>query len=430
MMRTAFLRAVVSNFVSIFVPNSIPTLVRTIDSGAQCAKSVLGELFERCCWLILGFSLLFIPGVLSVKADPEVNLMRTPENGLQPQAIVDSKGVVHLLYYRGDPRNGDLFYVSRASGTAQFSNPLRVTRDLSPAMAMGTIRGGQLALGKNSRVHVVWNGGNGAEGGPHPGAPLFYTRLNDTGTAFEPPRDLITTAIGLDGGSSVAADRDGQVYVFWHGRQPGSAEGEAGRALFLARSIDDGRTFAPERPALKEATGACGCCGMRAFADQTGAVYALFRAAAALTNRDELVIDSRDHGEHFEILTADRWVTPSCPMSSAYLSQAKQGALAAWETEGHVFFARVDPVRGTVSEPISAPGNPKAKHPVILENTRGELLFVWTEGTGWERGGAVAWQRYDRSGRPVGQKGRVDGLPVWSLAAAFATFDGNFVIVY
>jgi len=38
-------------------------------------------------------------------------------------------------------------------------------------------------------------------------APVLYTRLNDRGTGFEPERNLINFAAGLDGGSSVAADR-------------------------------------------------------------------------------------------------------------------------------------------------------------------------------------------------------------------------------
>ena len=42
---------------------------------------------------------------------------------------------------------------------------------------------------------------------------MLYTRLNDAGTAFEPQRDLIRMARGLDGGGAVAADGVGNVYV-------------------------------------------------------------------------------------------------------------------------------------------------------------------------------------------------------------------------
>ena len=35
---------------------------------------------------------------------------------------------------------------------------------------------------------------------------MLYTRLNDTGDAFEPQRNVIQKRVGLDGGGSVAAD--------------------------------------------------------------------------------------------------------------------------------------------------------------------------------------------------------------------------------
>lgn len=33
---------------------------------------------------------------------PEVRVVRVPDGGIQPQVVVDSKGTVHLLYYKGD----------------------------------------------------------------------------------------------------------------------------------------------------------------------------------------------------------------------------------------------------------------------------------------------------------------------------------------
>src|SRR5262249_25527721 len=153
------------------------------------------------------------------------------------------------------------------------------------AIAAGTIRGAQLALGKDGRVHVVWNGGKGAArvtvDGKHV-TPLLYTRLNEAGTGFEPERNLNPFA-GLDGGGSVAADRQGNVYVVWHALSPGGTN-EAGRAIFVARSQDEGRTFQREQRATKS-TGACGCCGVRAFADSSGAVYILYRGASKIVNR-------------------------------------------------------------------------------------------------------------------------------------------------
>ena len=373
-----------------------------------------------CCGLLLATTAL---------ADsPRVKLVRTPDGGIQPQAAIDSKGVIHLIYYKGSASAGEIFYVRQAPGQEVFSEPMRVNSPKGSAMAAGTIRGAQMALGRNGRVHVAWNGPAPGEG-EYMKAPMLYTRLNDAGTAFEPERDVITEARGLDGGGSVAADGAGHVYVMWHAPKPGNTEGEAGRTVFVVRSSDDGKTFSREQDASPKPTGACGCCGMRAFADSQGNVFALYRAASEKVNRDETLLISRNHGESFEIATAHPWHIASCPMSSASLTEQKGSALAAWETDGQVYFASVNPKTMQVTKPAAPPGPTKGKHPVAVANGSGEMLLVWTEGTGWQRGGSLAWQLYDPGGKP-GETGRADGVPIWGLASAVAKADGSFVIFY
>ena len=56
----------------------------------------------------------------------EVRTMRVPEGGIQPQAEMDVKGTIHLVYFKGDPAGGDLFYVRGAAGQSGFSAPVRV----------------------------------------------------------------------------------------------------------------------------------------------------------------------------------------------------------------------------------------------------------------------------------------------------------------
>src|SRR6266568_6643929 len=349
-----------------------------------------------------------------------IKLLATPENGIQPQAATDAKGVVHLIYFKGDPKAGDIFYIRREPGQSEFSKPIPINTQTHTAMAIGTIRGAQLAIGKNGRVHVAWDGmGEAASSGRK--QPLFYTRLNDAGRAFEPERNVITYAYGLDGGSCVAADLQGNVYVTWHAPQPGNTKGEAGRAVFVARSTDEGKTFQRETPAISKPTGACACCGMRAFADSHGDVLALYRTAYQMTNRDETLLISRNAGANFEIAYSHHWNVATCPMSSAFISETSGEILAAAETHGRVFFVRLDPQTRKVSSPVSP--ETQAKHPVAIGNARGEVLLTWAEGAGWAKGGAVAWQIYDREGNPISPKGRAEGLKPWSLATAFTEPD-------
>jgi hypothetical protein len=59
------------------------------------------------------------------------------------------------------------------------------------------------------------------------------------------------------------------------------------------------------------------------------------------------------------------------------------------------------------------------------------MILAWTEGTGWERGGALAWQVFDASGQPTQEKGRVEGaIPTWSMATVVARPDGGFTIIH
>ena len=115
-------------------------------------------------------------------------------------------------------------------------------------------------------------------------------------------------------------------------------------------------------------------------------------------------------------------------MSSAFISQTPTDILAAAETHGRVFFVRIDPRTGQASSPVSP--DIQAKHPVVLANSKGETLFVWAEGTGWNKGGAVAFQLFDKENKPLSDKGRAEGLKPWSLPTAFVEPDGTFTFIY
>ena len=382
------------------------------------------------CRLLPFVCSLALAASLHAESD-KVKLVRIPDGGIQPQATVDAKGAVHLVYFKGEAKAGDLFYVRQEAVQENLSKPIQVNNQPASSIAVGTIRGAQLAIGRNGRVHVAWNGTKSLPDAKYKGAPMWYARLNDAGTAFEPQRDVIMSAGGLDGGGGVAADGEGNVYVLWHGSAPDSPAGEGSRAVFVARSTDDGKTFTAEKQANPKPTGACGCCGMRAFADSAGNVFALYRAATAMVNRDEVLLVSRDRGASFAVANTHPWNIASCPMSSASLSEAKSGTLAAWETAGQVYFATANPKTLVVSKPVAPPGVAKRKHPVAVANARGEVLLAWTEGTGWQRGGAVVWQVFDANGKATEKKGRLaNGVPVWGLVAAVPRNDGTFAIFH
>src|SRR5260370_33680563 len=116
-----------------------------------------------------------------------VTTIRVPNSGIQPQVATDGKGVVHMVYFTGDQGHGDLYYVRSADSGATFSAPIKVNSHPGSAIAAGNMRGAPIAIVRNGRVHVAWNGTDQLD---MPGVtkpwmkkPMVYTRLNEDGTA-------------------------------------------------------------------------------------------------------------------------------------------------------------------------------------------------------------------------------------------------------
>lgn len=404
---------------------------------------------------------LLAPGVRADDAGVSLQSIRIPDGGIHPQAQLDTRGRLHLIYFKGDPKRGDIFYVRCDDGGAKFTSPIRVNSHPDSAVIMGTVRGPHLAIGKNDRPHVAWMGSDKAEPkGEGRSVPMLYTRLNEAGDGFELQRNVVQTKPGLDGGGSVAADREGNVYVAWHapgahhsGGAHGSQQHEPGhdekhapqkhqrpaghggdeedRQVWITRSHDDGKTFDTETAAIPKKTGSCACCGMNMAAADGGRVFITFRSATEKVNRDIHVLASKDFGKTFEIATVDPWRVGTCVMSTAAFAVRGDDVLGAWETMNQIRVAALD---GKASEErtLSMPGEAKSrKHPAVAMNSRGEYAVAWAEGTGWNKGGAIVWQVFDSKGQPIADRaGRLDGMPAWSIPAVVADENGTFKIIH
>ena len=101
------------------------------------------------------------------------------------------------------------FPMTSVENRDEFSKPVRVNSQPKSAVAVGTIRGAQIAIGQNGRVHVAWNGGQ------VPGQPMasgmFYTRLADDGKAIVFKRDAVTYPIGARNPTGIKQIRTGMV---------------------------------------------------------------------------------------------------------------------------------------------------------------------------------------------------------------------------
>jgi len=373
------------------------------------------------------FPCALLLAAISLLPAAELTAQRAPSDGIQPQAVVAADGRVHLIYYSGDAAAGDVFYVTRAPGSTDFSAPIRVDSEPGSAIAMGSIRGAQLALGRNGWVHVAWNGTKKAKPkGPKDTEPLVYTRKAPEAAAFEPQRNLITWADGLDGGGSVAADADGHVYVTWHASAGAANDGQ--RIVCVATSCDDGKTFAKEVAPIESKTGVCGCCSMRAGTDAAGGLVMLYRAAIGGMGRDMILSYTAKPGAATSIIDLDPWKLGACPMSTAAITRAGDNLLIAWQGEKGLHWATVS--KGKAGKTVDIVTGDTAKHPTIAQAADGTIAVVWTEGTGWNRGGSLHWQLYDSAGTPMGAAGKQAGVPPWSIPTVVADGANHFSAWY
>jgi hypothetical protein len=357
---------------------------------------------------------------------PHVTVIPTPDEGIQPQAVVDASGGVHLVYFKGDPSGGDLYYarlVGRGDDFRAAAPPVRINGVGGSALATGSVRGAQIALGRNGIVHVAWHGSKPVEGGGSPDPPVWYARSVD-GSRFEAQRTLSGTISGIDG-STVAADRHGHVSVAWHGL--GAKPGEGDRTVYLANSANDGATFAAALPATSAAIGACGCCGLKAVFDRAGTLNLLYRAATDGRHRDTTWLAIRAGGASAPV-RVHPWELEACPMTTFALADAGQDVAAAWETAQQIYSATLNPATGSVTDLAAVPGTGSRKHPSIAVNASGDRLLAWTEGTAWKRGGTFSWRLTNRAGTELAHGADAGPVPVWGLVSAVAAPDGSFLI--
>jgi len=155
----------------------------------------------------------------------------------------------------------------------------------------------------------------------------------------------------------------------------------------------------------------------------------LYRSATG-GNRDIYLLSSKEKGAEFRGALVHPWKIGACPMSTLALAEGPNGVAAAWDTDGQIYFATVKSGTAEFTTPQGAPGAGRGrKHPAVAVNAKGEMVLAWTEGTGWQKGGVLAWQVFNAAGKPTDEKGRGErGVPVWGLPTVAATGVGFTII--
>ena len=297
---------------------------------------------------------------------PDVTVLRAPANAKLPQVAIDGGGTVQLIYYSGSMTSGDLFHVSRAPDSTNWSASQQVNSQPHSVTGVGPIDGGQLAIDPDGRMHVAWfhndpmrfyytRSDDAVCKSKHAGEGIFFTsRMFD---GFEEQQVLSgQDEGGVESGPTVTADGDGNVYVFWHADAVEDAFNLVRRRrVYMALSRDNGAMFESPRAVSPDAEGACGCCGLRAVTDDAGAVHVSYRGAGENIHRGMRLLTTADQGRTFGDQLIQPWDVGACPVATTTLAAVPDGTTVAWETAGQVYLAEIDRLEASVSPPGRSP---------------------------------------------------------------------------
>ena len=370
--------------------------------------------------LIVIAVLLLSTGLL--QAETNIVTQPVPFDGKRAKTLTDSEGNVHLLCNN----KGDLFYSRLAQGEEGFSQPVQVN-SIPKSAAIG-----ELAVGKGGRVHVVYHGNihyvrsQMKEKRKLNGADIkytFYSRMNDSGTAFEGQRDISANVWGFDGGCTIAADGDGGVYVFMGGVTKKGKETD--RRVYLTVSNDGGDEFAEPRP-IDLGKGVCMCCHLKAQYTASGSLMLAYRVAEDSVNRDSYLLTSEDQGTTFKQTALDQWQLRACPGGAYSFVNVDGKTLVSWRNKEDVYF-------GSDGDAAIKPEDKKLKRrmAVLGKNARGEVLMAWAEGENFNKPHHLRRQLYDKEGKALGTSGsKQNAFERWGNASIYAKANGDFVILH
>jgi hypothetical protein len=204
---------------------------------------------------------------------------------------------------------------------------------------------------------------------------------------------------------------------------------ESNREVFVASSIDGGRTFSANR---RIATEACPCCKTSLAIGPDGRLYVSWRQVLSGDFRHIAVASSTDSGKTFSkpvIVSDDQWTLSGCPVSGASLSAEAGGLLkvlwyaAGAKGEPGVYWSESRDGGQTFSARQMVSATNAIGTPVLLESVDGKDVAVW-EGNEKESVSLRAAQLH------VGSKGDVYQFVLGDgeLPAAAVTRDKIFVL--
>lgn len=257
-----------------------------------------------------------------------------------------------------------------------------------------------VSVAPDGNIYVGWTARVAAQ---EHAADIYLSTSRDGGRTFEPPVKVNDDGKAVGHGMhSLAVARDGRVYIAWLDERnvvkppPSSQDGskqkmdhmESNREVFVAFSSDGGRSISRNQLIAKDA---CPCCKTAIGAGTDGRVFASWRQVLPGEFRHIAVAASEDGAKTFSpnvIVSDDRWMIASCPVSSPALSVGEGDVLrVVWYTEGERAAPGLYWVESRDTGKTFSAGRALAKGqargmPLLVSNGKDAASVVWESNEG------------------------------------------------
>jgi len=261
-------------------------------------------------------------------------------NASEPAVASARDGGAYVVWVEHRDRDADVM-LRRFDGAGQpLGDPIRVNPQAGQATAW---RGDPptVAVATDGTLYVGWTARvESSTGNP---ADICLSASRDGGKSFGTPVKVNDDQKpAVHGMHSLAISDDGRVYVAWLDernvapapmkdmKMDANSSGrhmESNREVFIASSVDGGRTFSQNQ---RVATDVCPCCKTSLAVAKDGRIYLSWRQVLAGDYRHIAVSSSSDQGKTFAkatIVSDDEWMLKGCPVSGAALLTGTDASL-------------------------------------------------------------------------------------------------------
>ncbi|HEY2962696.1 MAG TPA: sialidase family protein [Pyrinomonadaceae bacterium] len=294
-------------------------------------------------------SLAFVTGCARFSADASrstfkpLQISAAEVDAAEPVTASAPDGGVYVAWVNHNENNQADVMLARFDNTGvAIGSPVRVNQQAGVATAW---RGDPPSVAVTDRaVYVLWTARVESQG--KKGTDLYLSVSHDHGQTFASTVKVNDDTVpGAHGMHSLAVPHDGRIYAAWlderniESPKPSPHAGghhmESNRELFVAYSIDGGKTFSANQ---KVASDACPCCKTALAVAPDGTVYASWRQVLPGNFRHIAVASSTNGAASFSapvIVSDDKWMLQGCPVSGPSLSVAANGDLKVlWYAAG------------------------------------------------------------------------------------------------